>query len=58
MRRKLIPVEESFAKWRKNPDYLREYNSLEEEFALVAALIDARARALEVQRVRRQRTGD
>ena len=45
MRRKLIPVEESFARWRKNPNYLREYDSLEEEFALAASLIDARARA-------------
>ena len=45
MRRKFIPVEESFANWRKNPNYLREYDSLEEEFALAASLIDARARA-------------
>ena len=45
MRRKFIPVEESFANWRKNPNYLREYDSLEEEFALAASLIDARVRA-------------
>ena len=45
MRRKFIPVEESFANWRKNPNYLREYDSLEEEFALTASLIDARVRA-------------
>jgi hypothetical protein len=45
MKRKLIPVEESFAKWRRNPGYLREFDALEEEFTLAAALIDARARA-------------
>jgi ribosome-binding protein aMBF1 (putative translation factor) len=45
MKRKFIPVEESFAKWRKDPNFMREYDALEEEFALAAALIDARAQA-------------
>ena len=31
--------------WMKNPTYRREYEALEEEFSLAAALIEARARA-------------
>ncbi|NEO98919.1 MAG: helix-turn-helix transcriptional regulator [Symploca sp. SIO2E9] len=31
--------------WRKNPEYLREYEALEEEFSLAGALIEARSRA-------------
>ena len=45
MSRKMIPVEESFAAWRKDPEYEKAYNALEEEFTLAAAMIDARARA-------------
>jgi ribosome-binding protein aMBF1 (putative translation factor) len=45
MSRKMIPVEESFAAWRKDPEYEKAYNALEEEFALAAAMIEARARA-------------
>lgn len=45
MTRKFIPVEESFAEWHKDPEYMKEYDALEEEFALAAALIDARAKA-------------
>jgi len=41
----MIPVEESFAAWRQDPEYEEAYNALEEEFALVAAMIEARARA-------------
>jgi ribosome-binding protein aMBF1 (putative translation factor) len=43
--RKLIPVEESFAKWRKDPKYVEAYNALEDEFSLATALIDARTHA-------------
>src|SRR5271170_3055764 len=43
--RKFIPVEEEFAEWRKDPAYVAEYEALEEEFALAAALIDARGHA-------------
>ncbi len=32
-------------KWMKNPEYRREYEALEEEFSLTAALIEARSRA-------------
>lgn len=45
MTRKFIPVEEVFSELRKDPEYMKEYDALEEEFALVAALIDARAKA-------------
>lgn len=44
MTRKLIPVTESFAEWRKDPEYVKEYEALEEEFALAEALIEARAK--------------
>ncbi len=32
-------------KWRKDPAFRAEYDALEEEFALAAALMDARANA-------------
>jgi hypothetical protein len=43
--RKFIPVEESFARWRKDPEYVAAYDALEDEFALIGALIGARAKA-------------
>lgn len=43
--RKFIPVEEAIARWRKDPAYMQEYKALEEEFALAAELIKARAAA-------------
>jgi ribosome-binding protein aMBF1 (putative translation factor) len=42
---KMIPVEESFAEWRKDPTSVEAYDALEDEFSLAAALIEARARA-------------
>lgn len=45
MSRKYIPVEESFRRWDKEPEFKRAYNSLEDEFVLAAALIDARGQA-------------
>ena len=45
MERKFIPVEESFAEWRKDPEYVAAYDALEEEFALANTLIGARAHA-------------
>ena len=44
-RHKAIPAEKVFAEWRKNPEYVREYEALEEEFALASAIIGARAHA-------------
>ena len=41
---KMVPVEESFAEWRKDPNYVEAYDALEDEFSLAAALIEARAR--------------
>jgi plasmid stabilization system protein ParE len=45
MKRKYIPAEEVFARWRKDPEYVAAYDALEEEFALAASLIRARAEA-------------
>ena len=44
-KKKSIPVETSFAAWRRDPAYVAAYDALEDEFALAAALIDARSRA-------------
>lgn len=32
----MIPVEKSFAAWRKDPKYVEAYNTLEDEFAATA----------------------
>ena len=45
MSRKMIPVEESFSTGRKDHEYGKSCNALEEEFALAATLIEARTRA-------------
>jgi DNA-binding XRE family transcriptional regulator len=45
MKRKFIPVDESFAQWKKDPKYAAAYASLEEEFALASSLIKARSEA-------------
>ena len=45
MTRKTIPAKSAAAEWRKDPAFVREYESLEDEFALAAQLIEARARA-------------
>jgi ribosome-binding protein aMBF1 (putative translation factor) len=38
----MIPVEESFAAWRKDPEYEKAYNdALEDKFTLAAAMIEA-----------------
>jgi ribosome-binding protein aMBF1 (putative translation factor) len=42
---RLIPADEVFAKWRKDPGYKEAYDALEEEFAIMSALIKARAAA-------------
>ena len=43
--RKMIPVDEAIARWRKDPAYMKEYDALEQEFALVSQVIKARADA-------------
>ena len=45
MKQKRTTVDDLREKWMKNPKYRREYEALEEEFSLAAALIEARARA-------------
>ena len=45
MKRTFIPVEESFQQWKKEPEYLAAYDSLEKEFAFASALIKARSEA-------------
>ena len=45
MTRMFIPVEEAVARWREDPEFVAEYDALEEEFALATALIRARAQA-------------
>lgn len=45
MTRKYIPVEEAAKEWLKDPEFVAEYDALEEEFALAAALIQARGAA-------------
>jgi ribosome-binding protein aMBF1 (putative translation factor) len=45
MMKKMISVEESFAAWRKDPEYIKAYDALADEFALAAAMIEARAHA-------------
>jgi DNA-binding XRE family transcriptional regulator len=42
MKSKTIPIEKSFAKWRKDPEFRKEYAPLEEEFMVSSALIEAR----------------
>jgi ribosome-binding protein aMBF1 (putative translation factor) len=45
MTKKMIPVEHIFAEWRKDANYRKAYAALEDEFALAAAMIKARAGA-------------
>jgi len=40
-----IRVDDLHKKWIKEPSYRREYEALEEEFSLIAALVEARTRA-------------
>lgn len=42
---KSIKVDDLHKQWMKNPKCRREYNALEQEFSLAAALIRARSRA-------------
>lgn len=42
---RFIPAASMIRKWKKDPDFRREYDALEEEFRLAAELIKARARA-------------
>lgn len=41
----MTKIRDLHKKWMKNPAYRKEYDALEEEFALIAAVAKARARA-------------
>ena len=43
--KKFMPLSKLSDKWFKDPEFVREYDALEEEFALATALIKARADA-------------
>lgn len=45
MMRKFIPVEEIAKEWFGDPEFVAAYDALEDEFALIEALIRARAQA-------------
>lgn len=45
MKRKYIPVTDSFRRWDREAGFKPAYDALEDEFVLAAALIDARTRA-------------
>ncbi len=45
MSRRFIPVEEVAEEWMKRPDFVAAYDAFEDEFALAAALIQARSDA-------------
>jgi transcriptional regulator with XRE-family HTH domain len=41
----MTKISDLHRKWLKDPEYRRAYDSLEEEFALASAVIEARSRA-------------
>ncbi len=45
MSKKFIPASALFDEWRKDPEYMKEYDALEEEFARAQLVIGARAHA-------------
>jgi ribosome-binding protein aMBF1 (putative translation factor) len=53
----MTDVKALFKQWRKDPEYRREYEALQEEFALATAVISARIQAGLTQRELAQRMG-
>jgi hypothetical protein len=47
---KIIPAEEVFAEWSKDPGYRKAYDALDGEFAILEAQIKARAEARQTER--------
>ena len=45
MRKKFIPASVLFDKWRKDPEYMKEFDAVEEEFARAQMVIGARTNA-------------
>lgn len=54
---KTIPLSKLSDEWFKDPEFVREFDSLEEEFTLARALIGARAQAGLTQEELAQRMG-
>jgi ribosome-binding protein aMBF1 (putative translation factor) len=57
VKKKTIPVEESFRAWRRDSRFVAAYDRLEGEFALAAAMIAVRAGAGLTQEQLAQRMG-
>ena len=53
----MTDVRELFKAWHKDPEYVREYEALEEEFSLATAIVAARAHAGLTQAELAQRMG-
>lgn len=45
MSHKFVPAQVLFDEWHKDPEYMKEYDALDAEFALASQVIGARARA-------------
>ena len=56
MTSKFIPAQVLFDEWHKDPEYMKAYDALEEEFALANALIQARADLSQAELARRMGT--
>jgi ribosome-binding protein aMBF1 (putative translation factor) len=51
------PASALFAEWRNDPEYVRAYEALDEEFSLAAAMIAARSHAGLTQKELAERMG-
>ena len=56
-RARIVPADEVIAKARRNPAYRAAYDALEEEFALVSSVIEARTKAKLTQEQLAKRMG-
>jgi ribosome-binding protein aMBF1 (putative translation factor) len=56
MTQKFIPAQVLFDEWHKDPEYMKEYDALEEEFALANALMRARADLSQAELAKRMGT--
>jgi ribosome-binding protein aMBF1 (putative translation factor) len=56
MTQKFIPAQVLFDEWHKDPEYMKEYDALEEEFALAEALMRARADLSQAELAKRMGT--
>ena len=54
--RNTIPAREAFDRWTQDPEFVKEYDALEEEFALASALIRARADLSQAELAKRMNT--